>query len=75
MDGGPDNDEIFTGPGFDFVFAEDGEQDLINCNDEGLFRLEVDPGPDIIEDCPRSSSRSATSADTSENSENIITNY
>lgn len=76
IDGGTGNDEIFTGPGFDFVFAEDGEQDTINCNDEGLFRLEVDPSLDIIEDCPRNSSRSATStADTSESSENIIVSY
>ncbi|MBA4116695.1 MAG: hypothetical protein H0X71_09765 [Rubrobacter sp.] len=69
------NDLVFTGSGFDFVFAKDGERDTIDCNDEGLFRLEIDEGLDTLVNCLQSLARSATSADTGESSQSIVIDY
>jgi len=43
------------GGGFDFVYADDDEVDVIDCNDEGGYRIVRDDFDDL-DNCPTTSS-------------------
>jgi hypothetical protein len=70
LDGGPGRDRIFTGFGFDFVYAKDGYKDYINCNGHGNYRLVFDKGLDVLDKCP--SPKSATKSGDVENDEQVV---
>jgi hypothetical protein len=39
LDGGAGEDRIFTANSFDFVYARDGDRDVVNCNGQGNYRI------------------------------------
>jgi hypothetical protein len=53
---------FFTGSGFDFVYASDGDRDVINCNGQRAYRIIFDEGLDRFERRPGVNTAS-TSAD------------
>jgi hypothetical protein len=50
--GGPGEHRIFTGPDFDFVFAIDGDRDVVDCNGQTRYRIVFEENPDRLERCP-----------------------
>ncbi len=54
LDGGQGKDEIFTGSGFDLVYAADDQEDIIDCGGEGGYRIEFDAELDTLNNCPDS---------------------
>ena len=72
LDGGSGRDKIFTGLGFDFVYAKDGYKDYINCGGHGTYRLVVDKGLDVLDNCPNP--KSATKSGAVEDDEQIVVN-
>lgn len=43
---------ILTGRGFDFVYAQDGQRDTINCNGQSDYRIIYDRRTDNLVGCP-----------------------
>jgi hypothetical protein len=70
LDGGTGRDRIFTGMGFDFVYAKDGYRDYINCNGEGNYRIVSDEGLDVFDRCP--STKSAAKSGTVQEGERVM---
>jgi hypothetical protein len=61
LDGGRGEDRILTGTGFDFVYAADGNRDVINCNGQTNYRVIFDGNLDQLERCPGSNTAAARS--------------